>query len=161
VVFEEHPFSDRHLLQNTLDKHKGWVGIKNFLNLDNKLYQPFFEPNLVDSCMSYICMHWFDTNDVTDIAGWKTPDYPGSDNTRDLIQYLLVDPHHGMFLMQIYIQLHSSQEKHLVGKEGSNQQSNQIGQPIYHTITSPVTKESHKRGCHVMGWIDSSTKRRK
>jgi hypothetical protein len=82
VVFEEHPSSDRHLLQNTLDEQEDWFRAKNVTTsiLMKSFYEPLFEPNSVDFCMSYICLHWLDTNDVTDIADWKTLDNPGSDN---------------------------------------------------------------------------------
>jgi hypothetical protein len=84
---------------------------------------------------------------------------------RDVIRHLIVVPHYGMFLMQTYLKLNSTLEKHLVSKEGSNrssnQRSNEKGQPIRHTVAFPMTKESHKTGSHATGWIDSSTKRRK
>jgi hypothetical protein len=82
VVFEEHPSSDRHLLQNTLDEQEDWFRAKNVTTsiFMKSFYEPSFEPNSVDFCMSYLCLHWLDTNDVTDIADWKTLDNPGSDN---------------------------------------------------------------------------------
>lgn len=77
VTFEEHPASDEAKLRASLDGHRGWFAAED-VTWDVRMqsfYEPLFEPESVDFMMSYICLHWLDTTDVSDggdISDWKT-----------------------------------------------------------------------------------------
>jgi len=71
VTFEEHPASDEAKLRASLDGHRGWFAAED-VTWDVRMqsfYEPLFEPESVDFMMSYICLHWLDTTDVSDGRG--------------------------------------------------------------------------------------------
>eukprot|EP00533_Pseudo-nitzschia_delicatissima_P006833 CAMPEP_0116083058 /NCGR_PEP_ID=MMETSP0327-20121206/3066_1 /TAXON_ID=44447 /ORGANISM="Pseudo-nitzschia delicatissima, Strain B596" /LENGTH=391 /DNA_ID=CAMNT_0003573911 /DNA_START=266 /DNA_END=1441 /DNA_ORIENTATION=- len=80
VIFEEHPSSDEGRLTGTVSS---WLNAKNRSDcrtaitcevLMKSFYEPLFEANSIDFCMSYICLHWLDSSDNKSsdgIRGWK------------------------------------------------------------------------------------------
>jgi hypothetical protein len=85
IVFEEHPSSDEAKLTETVaswfenktresvNKSERKISISCDV-LMKSFYEPLFEPNSVDFCMSYICLHWLDSTDTRGsegIRGWK------------------------------------------------------------------------------------------
>jgi hypothetical protein len=85
IVFEEHPSSDEAKLTETV---ASWFETKtrqseseskseNKITYDvlmKSFYEPLFEANSIDLCMSYICLHWLDSTDTRgseEIRGWK------------------------------------------------------------------------------------------
>ncbi|KAL7533513.1 hypothetical protein ACHAXR_005275 [Thalassiosira sp. AJA248-18] len=88
ITFEEHPASSKHKLQTTMSIHDEWF-TKNDVERDiimQSFYQPLFEPATIDFMMSYICLHWLDTTDVSEggsIAEWKTMKRLSATNEND------------------------------------------------------------------------------
>jgi len=80
IVFEEHPSSDKVKLTKTV---ADWLKAKNspeygtnitYEVIMKSFYEPLFEANSIDFCMSYICLHWLDSSDKRSsdgIRGWK------------------------------------------------------------------------------------------
>ncbi len=80
IVFEEHPSSDEVKLTETVGN---WLKTKNtseygtnitYEVLMKSFYEPLFEADSIDFCMSYICLHWLDSRDKRSsdgIRGWK------------------------------------------------------------------------------------------
>lgn len=65
------------------------MGEKNHVRCDNEIfYEPLFEDNSVDFCMSYICLHWLDSTDTRTsdgIRNWKRMhlEHAGSNEERN------------------------------------------------------------------------------
>ena len=81
IVFEEHPSSDEARLTETVSS---WLDTKNRGGDDGfaitgevllkSFYEPLFEADSIDFCMSYICLHWLDSSDTRTsdgIRGWS------------------------------------------------------------------------------------------
>ena len=76
IVFEEHPSSDESKLTKTV---ASWLETTTTSSdceskitcnvLMKSFYESLFEPNSIDFCMSYICLHWLDSRDG--VRGWK------------------------------------------------------------------------------------------
>jgi len=78
IIFEEHPSSDEAKLSQTVS---WWLENKSSHDseghkitadvLMKSFYEPLFEDNSIDFCMSYICLHWLDSTDIrgTDESG--------------------------------------------------------------------------------------------
>ena len=89
VVFEEHPSSDRAKLIETVaswaeSRNNNTMDFTKFNNSTTKkavvtheilmksFYEPLFEANSIDFCMSYICLHWLDSSCMSnDANSWK------------------------------------------------------------------------------------------
>lgn len=64
ITFEEHPASNEDVLTSTLAEHADWFRDNNirYSVLMKSFYEPLFDPESVDLFMSYICLHWLNTN---------------------------------------------------------------------------------------------------
>lgn len=64
VTFEEHPNIDEAKMKQVLRTHDDWFHQNNIIPsiLIKSFYEPLFAPESVDFAMSYICVHWLDTN---------------------------------------------------------------------------------------------------
>eukprot|EP00536_Pseudo-nitzschia_multiseries_P009385 jgi/Psemu1/288426/fgenesh1_pg.260_\ len=83
LVFEEQSSSDEEKLRQTVSSWSEDItqnsGSSNGMIpltikhdvLMKSFYECLFEPESIDFCMSYICLHWLDTSDTPDIRQWK------------------------------------------------------------------------------------------
>jgi hypothetical protein len=71
VTFEDHPTSNEDTLRSTLTAHEDWFRDHNVeYSISMKsFYEPLFDPESVDLFMSYICLHWLNTNDTFHVEG--------------------------------------------------------------------------------------------
>ena len=109
IVFEEQSSSDEKKLRETVSS---WSDSRTNNNggsrdgiipvnishevLMKSFYEPLFEPESIDFCMSYICLHWLATTGTSDIRSWKRmANDNGSDNDKsnenNLDQFLQVN----------------------------------------------------------------------
>ena len=77
ITFEEHPASSKEKLEASLNASDDWFNKHDITRdvLMRSFYQQLFEPRSIDFMMSYICLHWLDSTDVSEggsIAEWKT-----------------------------------------------------------------------------------------
>ena len=85
-TFEEHPASNRAALEQVLTSQNEWLDRNDitYSVLMKSFYEPLFAPNSVDFFMSFICLHWLDTDaalsqdETGSLAKWKRLASPSS-----------------------------------------------------------------------------------
>ena len=67
VTFEEHPASCEVKLREGLGAHDEWFRGNDITRdvIMRSFYEPLFEPESKDFMMSYICLHWLDSTDIS------------------------------------------------------------------------------------------------